>query len=262
MILLQCKLNESFLFSGPSHGFTKGDVFQIAFKTTCISTFPSFIISSLPDVIFHFLLLFSICQSPSSCWLFFTHTNILATWCEEPTHWKKTLMLGKIEGRRRRGRQRMRWLDSITDSMVMNLSKLQEVVKDREAWRAAAHGITRSPTWLRDWTTTTQSRDTSFPGSLHSLNTLLVRMLFKSSAWLILWPLLVLSSDITFLMKIFLVTPVERAIPHTPLSVFQNFQAFYCDFFSLFLVISLKHGGSTVTPHFCIFLISSLEYKW
>ena len=175
---------------------------------------------------------------------------------------EKTLMLGKIEGRRRRGRQRMRWLDSITDSMVMNLSKLQEVVKDREAWRAAAHGITRSPTWLRDWTTTTQSRDTSFPGSLHSLYTLLVRMLFKSSAWLILWPLLVLSSDITFLMKIFLVTPVERAIPHTPPSVFQNFQAFYCDFFSLFLVISLKHGGSTVTPHFCIFLISSLEYKW
>ena len=108
---------------------------------------------------------------------------------------EKTLMLGKIEGRRKRGRQRMSWLVSITDSMVMNLSKLQEVVKDREAWHAAAHGITRSPTWLRDWTTTTQSRDTSFPGSLHSLYTLLVRMLFKSSAWLILWPLLVLSSD-------------------------------------------------------------------
>ena len=57
---------------------------------------------------------------------------------------KKTLMLGKIEGKRRRGPQRMRWLDSITDSMNMNLSKLREIVEDREAWCAAAHGITKS----------------------------------------------------------------------------------------------------------------------
>ena len=71
---------------------------------------------------------------------------------------EKTLMLRKIEGRRRRGWQRMRWLDGITDLMNMSLSKFQETVKDRQACHATVHRVTKSWTWLSEWTTTTEIR--------------------------------------------------------------------------------------------------------
>ena len=70
-------------------------------------------------------------------------------WCRESTHWKKTLMLGKIKGKR------MRWLDSITDSMDMNLSTLQEIVEDRGAWHVIVYGGAKIQKWLSNWKTTT-----------------------------------------------------------------------------------------------------------
>ena len=71
---------------------------------------------------------------------------------------EKTLMLGKLEGRRRKGQQRTRWLDDITNSMEISLSKLQQTVKDRETWCDAIHGVAKSQTWLNDWTTEAWSR--------------------------------------------------------------------------------------------------------
>ena len=100
----------------------------------------------------------------NQCWIFIGRTDVDA---EAPIFWlpdvksqltRKTLMLGKIEGMKRRRWQRISWFDGITDSMDMSLSKLQNMVRDREAWHAAVHGISNCRTLLGDWTTTKVDR--------------------------------------------------------------------------------------------------------
>ena len=102
---------------------------------------------------------------------------------------ENSLMLGKIEGRRRRGHQRMKWLDGITDARAMNLNKLREMVRDRRAWNATVHGVAKSRTWLGDWITMKKYQASGEDGFLDCKTLVLQKDSFRRFPFFFLFPI-------------------------------------------------------------------------